>query len=197
MSDWSSDVCSSDLVGAMDEPPGKSGMAHFLEHLMFKGTDDLKPGEFSTIVARNGGRENAFTTQDYTGYFQSVAVDRLDLMMKLEADRMTGLRLTDEEIEPERLVVLEERRGRIENNPAALLSEQAQTVIYQNHPYRIPTIGWEHEILSLTREDLRRFYESWYAPNNAILVISGAVTAAEVRPLRAKHYGKIPREQEK
>ncbi len=179
-------------VGAMDEPPGKSGLAHYLEHLMFKGTKTLKPGEFSAIVARNGGQENAFTSQDYTGYYQSVATDRLELMMKLEADRMTNLVLTDEAIEPERQVVIEERRSRVDNNPAGMLSEQVATALYQNHPYRNPIIGWRHEIESPSREDLLAFYRDWYAPNNAILVISGDVTAAIVRPLAEKYYGVIP-----
>ncbi len=179
-------------VGAMDEPPGKSGLAHYFEHLMYKGTKSLKPGEFSATVARNGGRENAFTSQDYTGYFQSVAVDRLPLMMKIEADRMTNLVLNDEIIEPERAVVIEERRSRTDNNPSAMLGEQLNTVLYQNHPYRIPIIGWREEIESLTRDDLITFYRNWYAPNNAILVISGDVTIDDVRPLAEKYYGVIP-----
>ena len=179
-------------VGAMDEPPAKSGLAHYLEHLMFKGTKTLKPGEFSQIVARNGGRENAFTSQDYTGYYQLVASDRLEKMMEIEADRMTNLVLTDEQIEPERGVVLEERRSRIENSPHGKLGEMTGPVLYQNHPYRVPIIGWEHEIRDLSRDDLIDFYRDWYAPNNAVLVLSGDVTAADVRPLVEKHYGKIP-----
>lgn len=179
-------------VGAMDEPPGKSGLAHYLEHLMFKGTETLKLGEFSAIVARNGGQENAFTSQDYTGYYQSVAVDRLELMMKIEADRMTNLVLTDEIIEPERQVVIEERRSRTDNDPAALLQEQVNTALFQNYPYRIPIIGWQHEIEGLTRDDLMAFYRTWYAPNNAVLVISGDVTVDMVRPLAEKYYGAIP-----
>ena len=179
-------------VGAMDEPPGKSGLAHYLEHLMFKGTKSLKPGEFSAIVARNGGRENAFTAQDYTGYHQSVAVDRLPLMMEIEADRMTNLVLDDEIIEPERDVVLEERRSRIDRNPSSMLGEQVRAVMFQNHPYRIPIIGWQHEIEGLTRKDLVHFYKAWYAPNNAILVIAGDITVDEVRPLAEKYYGPIP-----
>lgn len=179
-------------VGAMDEPPGKSGLAHYLEHLMFKGTKNLAPGEYSAIVASNGGRDNAFTSQDYTGYVASFASDRLDLMLGLEAERMTGLRLTAEEIEPERRVVLEERLSRVENNPSAQLNEQAAAALYANHPYRIPIIGWAHEIKALTRQDILDFYRTWYAPNNAIVVISGDVTAAGVRPLVEKHFAKIP-----
>jgi zinc protease len=179
-------------VGAMDEPPGKSGLAHYLEHLMFKGTKSLKTGEFSAIVARNGGRENAFTAQDYTGYYQSVAVGRLPLMMKLEADRMSNLLLDDEIIEPEREVVIEERRSRVDRDPSSILGEQVRAVMFQNHPYRIPIIGWQHEIEGLTRKDLIDFYKAWYAPNNATLVISGDITVDEVRPLAEKYYGPIP-----
>ncbi len=179
-------------VGAMDEPPGKSGLAHYFEHLMFKGTDTLKPGDFSKIVAANGGRENAFTSQDYTGYYQSVAADRLALMMKIEANRMTRLVLTDDVIKPERQVILEERSSRTGNNPAAQLSEQVSTALYMNHPYRIPIIGWAHEIEGLTLTDLTTFYRQWYRPNNAILVVSGDITAAQVRPLAEKYYGVIP-----
>lgn len=179
-------------VGAMDEPAGKSGLAHYLEHLMFKGTNTLKPGEFSAIVARNGGRENAFTAQDYTGYYQSVAVDRLPLMMKIEADRMTNLILDDDIIEPERAVVIEERRSRVDREPSSMLGEQVRAVMFQNHPYRIPVIGWQHEIEGLTRKDLIDFYKAWYAPNNAILVISGDITVDAVRPLAEKYYEAIP-----
>lgn len=178
-------------AGAADEPPGKSGTAHYLEHLMFKGTKTRAPGEFSQIIARLGGRENAFTSQDYTGYFQTVAPRHLETMMELEADRMTGLVLTDDLIEPERRVILEERRSRTENNPRALLSEQVAAATYLNHPYGLPIIGWAHEIEALTRADLESFYETWYAPNNAILVISGDVDPQEVRRLAEKYYGPI------
>jgi len=179
-------------VGAADEPRGKSGLAHFLEHLMFKGTHKHAPGEFSEIIARNGGTENAFTTQDYTAYFQNIAADRLPLMMELEADRMTGLVLSNEIIEPERQVVIEERRSRTDSSPRALLSEQVQAATYVNHPYRLPVIGWEQEIRALTRADIIGYYRTWYAPNNAILVVSGDVTPAHVRELAEKYYGPIP-----
>ncbi|MEL0018806.1 MAG: pitrilysin family protein [Rickettsiales bacterium] len=179
-------------VGAMDEPAGKSGLAHYFEHLMFKGTKTLAPGEFSSIVARNGGRDNAFTSQDYTGYVTSFAADRLDLMLKLEADRMTGLRLTPEDIEPERKVVLEERLSRVDNNPGAQLAEQAAATLYSNHPYRIPIIGWAHEIEALTREDLLAFYQAWYTPNNAVIVVSGDVSVDDVRPMVERHFGPLP-----
>jgi zinc protease len=180
-------------VGAADEPPGKSGIAHFLEHLMFKGTLKYPNGEFSEIVARNGGRENAFTSQDYTGYFQTVAADRLELMMQLEADRMTNLVLTEAVIEPERRVILEERRSRVENDPATVLYEQVGAATWLNHPYRLPVIGWAHEIAALTRDEIIDFYRRWYAPNNAVLVVAGDVEPATVRALAAKHYGPIPR----
>jgi zinc protease len=179
-------------VGAMDQPPGKTGVAHLLEHLMFKGTEAYPDGEFSRIVARNGGRENAFTSQDFTGYYQSVATDRLALMMEIESDRMINLILSDEDIETERQVVLEERRSRIDNNPGSRLSEQATSAMYLNHPYGNPVIGWEHEIRTLDRDDLMDFYRAWYAPNNAFLVISGDVDMADVRPLAEKYYGRIP-----
>lgn len=180
-------------VGSADEPAGKSGIAHYFEHLMFKGTPSVPAGEFSRIVARNGGQDNAFTSYDYTAYFQMVAKDRLPLVMEMEADRMTNLTLTKEVIEPERQVILEERRQRTDNSPSAQLREQLGTVQYMNHPYRIPVIGWAHEIENLSLEDLRRFYKAWYAPNNAILVVEGDVTLEELRPLAEKYYGVIPR----
>jgi zinc protease len=182
-------------VGAADEPPGKSGIAHFLEHLMFKGTKAYPSGQFSKIVANNGGQENAFTSSDYTGYYQSVARDRLETVMRIEADRMTNLVLSDKEVDAERKVILEERRQRTENSPRSILWEQANAALYLNHPYRIPTIGWEHEMKGLTTADAMEFYRRWYAPNNAILVIAGDVTAADVRPLAEKYYGPIARRE--
>jgi zinc protease len=180
-------------VGAADEPRGKSGIAHFFEHLMFKKTQTLKSGEFSKIVARNGGRDNAFTSHDYTGYHQSISVDRLEIVMKLEADRMRGLILEDDQIEPERQVVLEERRSRTDNSPGAKLSEQMSAAMYMNYPYHDPVIGWEHEIKALTKADLKKFYDQWYRPNNAILVVAGDITLNQLRPLAEKHYGSLPR----
>ena len=179
-------------VGSADEPPGKSGTAHLLEHLMFKGTRKLASGEFSRILARNGGRENAFTSHDYTGYYQSIAVDRLEMVMEMEADRMTNLVFDAKEVEPERQVIFEERRNRTGNNPSALLAEHVNATLYLNHPYRRPIIGWEHEIRGLTIADLKSFYRRWYAPNNAVLIVAGDVTAAELRPLAETYYGKIP-----
>ena len=180
-------------VGAADEPPGKSGIAHFLEHLMFKGTKTLAPGMFSKIVANNGGQENALTSSDYTAYYQSVARDRLETVMKIEADRMSNLELSDKEVDAERKVILEERRQRTENSPRSILWEQANAALYLNHPYRIPTIGWEHEMKGLSTADALAFYHRWYSPNNAILVVAGDITAAEVRPLAEKYYGGIAR----
>ncbi len=180
-------------VGAADEGPGETGIAHFLEHLMFKGTPRFPNGEFSEIVARNGGQENAFTSYDYTAYYQTVAKDRLELVMDMEADRMTNLVLSDEDIETERMVVLEERRSRTDNNPSALLSEQVNAALYLNHPYRRPIIGWEHEIRNLNRDAILNFYRRWYAPNNAILIVAGDITVDELRPLAEKYYGSIQR----
>jgi zinc protease len=178
-------------VGSADEPPGRSGIAHYLEHLMFKGTDDLGPGEFSEIVAAQGGTDNAFTSLDYTGYFQRVASDRLGLMMEMEADRMTDLRLDSDAFLTERDVVLEERRQRTDSNPGAILGEQRQRIQYLNHPYGIPVIGWEHEIEQLTLQDALEFYERFYAPNNATLIVAGDVDPAEVERLALEHYGPI------
>ncbi|MEQ9606381.1 MAG: pitrilysin family protein [Kiloniellaceae bacterium] len=179
-------------VGAADEKAGESGLAHFLEHLMFKGTENLAPGEFSDIIAANGGRENAFTSWDYTAYYQTVAADRLEIMMKNEADRMANLRLTDAVVLPEREVVREERRSRTDNEPASQLGEISRAVQFLNHPYRIPIIGWDHEIEQLSTEAAIAFYDKWYAPNNAILIIAGDVEPEAVRALAEKYYGVIP-----
>ena len=179
-------------AGSADEPPGASGIAHFLEHMMFKRTESMETGEFSRVVARNGGRDNAFTSYDYTAYFQRVAADRLGLMMQMEADRMVNLRLDDEEIATEREVILEERNQRVENSPAALFREQKNAVQYYNHRYGIPIIGWRHEMVGLDRDDALAFYKRFYAPNNAILIVAGAVTPEEVRALAEEHYGPIP-----
>lgn len=179
-------------VGCADSPPGKSGLPHFLEHLMFKGTKNVPPGEFSKIVARNGGNDNAFTSWDFTAYFQMIASDRLELVMRLEADRMVNLDLSDEHVYPERDVILEERKQRVDNEPQALLGEAVQAAQFLHHPYRLPIIGWLHEIASYTREDAVDFYERWYAPNNAILIVVGDVDADSLRPLAERYYGVIP-----
>ncbi len=178
-------------VGAADESPGESGNAHFLEHLLFKGTKTLGPGEFSEIIARNGGQENAFTSQDYTAYFQTVARDRLEIVMRYEADRMVNLVLTDDVVLPERDVILEERRSRVDNSPGAQLGETMNAAAYLNHPYRLPVIGWEHEIRALNTQTALAFYRKWYAPNNAVLIVAGDVSSDEVRPLAEKYYGKV------
>lgn len=178
-------------VGTADSPPGKSGLPHFLEHLMFKGTGAIPPGEFSKIVARHGGNDNAMTGHDSTGYYQMIAKDRLELVMAMEADRMVNLDLSDEHVYPERDVILEERRSRVDNEPAALLGEQLMAAQYLNHPYRLPVIGWFHEIASYTREDAVDFYRQWYAPNNAVLVVAGDITVAELQPLALRTYGRI------
>ena len=179
-------------VGAADEPKGVSGIAHFLEHLMFKSTDKIPMGEFSKIVARLGGNDNAFTGHDVTAYFQRISKDRLETVMDMEADRMVNLRLTEKEVLTERDVILEERRSRIENNPAAIMDEQMNAALYYSHPYGIPVIGWEHEMAKLSPQDALTFYKHFYAPNNAILVVAGDVSADEVRALAEKTYGKIP-----
>jgi zinc protease len=179
-------------VGSADETAGKSGLAHFLEHLMFKGTTKHPAGEFSETVRRVGGNENAFTSVDYTGYFQRVPREQLASMMEFEADRMTGLILKDENVLPERDVVLEEFNMRVGNNPDARLSEQMMAALYLNHPYGRPIIGWHQEIEKLNREDALAFYKRFYAPNNAILVIAGDITAKEVRPMAERAYGAIP-----
>lgn len=179
-------------VGSADETPGKSGLAHFLEHLMFKGTTAHPAGEFSQTISRVGGIENAFTSTDYTAYYQSVARDQLQSMMEFEADRMTGLVLKDENVLPERDVVLEEYNMRTANSPDARLTEQMMAALYLNNPYGRPVIGWRGEIEKLNREDALAFYKRFYAPNNATLVIAGDVSADEIRPMIEATYGKIP-----
>ena len=179
-------------AGSADEQPGVSGIAHFLEHLMFKGTKNMKPGEFSATVARNGGTDNAFTSYDYTAYFQRVAADRLELMMQMESDRMVNLQLTEDDIKTERNVIIEERNQRVENNPSALFREQKNAAQYLNHRYGVPTIGWQSEMSQLSRQDAVGFYRTYYSPNDATLVVAGDVTPDEVRALAEKYYGVIP-----
>jgi len=178
-------------TGAADDPRGKSGIAHFLEHLMFKGTRVNPGAAFSALIAQNGGRDNAFTTEDYTVFHETVAKDRLDLAMRLEADRMTGLVLDDAAVLPERDVILEERRMRIDNDPSALLREQLIAGLYLNASYHNPTIGWEHEMRGLGTADALAFYRDWYAPNNATLIVAGDVETAEVRVLAERHFGPL------
>jgi len=179
-------------IGSVDEFRGKSGLAHYLEHLMFKGTEKIPAGEFSKIVARNGGEGNAFTSLDYTGYYQRVAADRLPLVMRMEADRMTNLKIDPDEAVQELQVVIEERRSRIENSPTSLFGEQMRAAQYIVYPYRVPVIGWMHDLEKLTRDDALGFYRHFYAPRNAILVVSGDVTMEQVRILAEKFYGPVP-----
>jgi zinc protease len=178
-------------VGAADEPRGYSGIAHFFEHLMFKGTRQIAPGEFSRTVARNGGEDNAFTNWDYTAYYERIARDRLELVMRMEADRMRNLRFSDETFASERDVIVEERRQRIDNNPGSVLGERMRAMLWPHHPYGTPVIGWLHEIQTLPRDRALEFYQTWYAPNNAILVVAGDVDAAELRPLAERYYGRL------
>jgi len=178
-------------VGGADEPRGHSGIAHFFEHLMFKGTREIAPGEFSRTVARNGGEDNASTSWDWTEYYERISRDRLELVMRMEADRMRNLRFTDETFASERDVIVEERRQRIDNNPGAVLGERMRAMLWPHHPYGTPVIGWLHEIQSLDRETALQFYQTWYAPNNAILVVAGDIDAAELRPLAERYYGRL------
>lgn len=180
-------------TGSIDDPAGKSGVAHVLEHMMFKGTAAVPNGEFSKIIARNGGSENAFTSLDYTAYYQNIARDRLELVMFLESDRMKNLRFSQEDFDPELEVVKEERLMRIENSPANLLGERRNILLWGgDHPYGRPVIGTKKELASLTLEDAKRFYQTHYAPDNAILVVAGDITVDELKPLAEKYYGKIP-----
>jgi zinc protease len=177
--------------GSADDPPGKSGIAHFLEHLMFKGTKAHPKGEFSEIIAELGGQENAFTGNDYTAYFQRVAKEHLGVMMAFEADRMTGLMLTDEIVAPERDVVMEERRMHCDADPGAQLNEAVQAALFTHHPYGTPIIGWSHEIEALNKSDALDYYRRFYTPENAILVVAGDVSVADVRRDAERTYGKI------
>ena len=179
-------------IGAADEDPGHSGIAHFLEHLMFQGTKTVAPGELSKIVASQGGSDNAFTTLDYTAYFQRVAADRLGLMMTLEADRMRNLNLTQSDVDTELQVILDERNQRTDSDPGGLFREQMSAAQYMNSPYAIPVIGWRHEMEKLTRQDALDFYGANYAPNNAILVVAGDVKPEDVLALAKEHYGPVP-----
>ncbi len=179
-------------AGSSDEPAGVSGIAHFLEHLLFKQTKTLEAGEFSRVVAENGGSDNAFTSKDFTAYFQRVAADRLDLMMQMEADRMVNLDLSEEDILTEREVIIEERNQRVENSPGALFREQTTAALFLNHRYGVPVIGWRHEMEKLSLSDALDFYRQYYAPNNAVLVVAGDVLPDDVRQLAEKNYGPLP-----
>lgn len=178
-------------VGAADEPRGISGIAHFFEHLMFKGTDEIPDGAFSKIVKANGGVDNAFTSYDYTAYHQRIAADRLELVMKMEADRMTDLVITQDHVDTEREVVIEERNSRTDNSPNSQFWEQMNAALYMNHAYGVPVIGWRREIELINYDQLMEFYRRYYAPDNAILVVAGDVTPERVRELAEKYYGPI------
>jgi zinc protease len=178
-------------VGAMDEVDGASGVAHVLEHMMFKGTPDIKAGEFSRRVAALGGRENAFTGQDYTGYFQQIPAARLAEVMKLEADRFAHNQWPDEEFRKELEVVKEERRLRTEDNPRALLHEALNAAVFVASPYRRPIVGWMSDLDAMTPDDAREFYQRWYTPANAVVVVAGDVDVQQVRQLAEQYYGGI------
>lgn len=179
-------------AGSADEQPGTSGVAHFLEHLLFKATDKMVSGELSATVAANGGRDNAFTSYDYTAYYQRVAADRLELMMRMESDRMVNIRLTENNIATEREVIIEERNQRTENNPSSLFREQQRAAQYLNHRYGVPIIGWRHEMETLDLEAALGFYNKFYAPNNAILVVAGDVDPENVHALADRYFGVLP-----
>ena len=180
-------------AGSADEPVGKSGIAHFLEHLMFKGTSDVPAGEFSRKVAEIGGQENAFTTTDYTAYYQKIAPEALEMVMGYEADRMENLVLSNEVIEPEKKVILEERRSRVDSEPGSILGETVDATLFKHHPYGTPIIGWENEMLQLSKDDAIAFYDRFYSPNNAVLVVAGDVEPQEVLDMAARIYGKVKR----
>ena len=179
-------------VGSMDEITGATGIAHVLEHMMFKGTKSVPPGEFSRRIAAAGGRENAFTSYDYTAYFQQLHKDKLELAMKLESDRMQNLVLSDAEFAKEIKVVMEERRMRTDDEPHALLSEQLMAMAFEEHPYHHPIIGWMNDLKTLTAADARNWYHRWYTPNNATLVVAGDVNANDVFEMAQRYYGRIP-----
>ena len=178
-------------AGSMDETNGTTGVAHLLEHMMFKGTPTIGAGEFSRLVAAAGGRDNAFTSRDYTAYFQQVPKQKLEQMMQLEADRMRHLTLDPKEFEQEIKVVMEERRMRTEDQPQATLSEQMHAVAFQSHPYRVPVIGWMNDLEAMTVQDARDWYERWYVPNNAYVVVVGDVDHQEVFRLAERYYGPL------
>ncbi len=179
-------------VGSRDEPKGKTGIAHMLEHMMFRGTKKYGPKEFSNIVKRNGGSHNAFTSFDYTAYYEKIASDRLELVIELEADRMVNIVLREEDLEPERNVVIEERRMRTEDRPTGALFEKLRATAYKSHAYGNPIIGWPQDLRAYTLEDLRAFYKRYYKPSNAIAVIVGDFEVNNAIRLLEKHFGPIP-----
>ena len=178
-------------AGSLDEVNGKTGVAHVLEHMMFKGTKQVPAGQFSRMIAAAGGKENAFTSTDYTCYFQQLEKSHLPLSFKLEADRMANLQLTDEEFAKEIKVVMEERRWRTDDKPQSKVNEAFQGALYRAHPYSRPVIGFMNDLENMTAEDAREWYRNWYAPNNATLVVVGDVKAEEVYKLAKQHFGKL------
>jgi zinc protease len=180
-------------VGSRNEKDGKSGLSHFLEHMLFKGTPKTKPEEYSRIIAKNGGRSNAFTTTDVTVYFATMSRDKIGIQLELEAERMTQALLGETYFEPEKKVIQEERRLRTEDNPVSALAEVANAVAYTVHPYRRPVIGWMEDIQNLTRQDLLDYYRTYYSPNNAFIVVTGDFSTEEIVPTIRAAYGKIPR----
>jgi zinc protease len=179
-------------VGAMDDPPGLSGLAHFFEHMMFRGTASVPGDQFARSVARNGGKDNAFTTHDYTAFYEQIPKDRLRLVMGLDADRMTNLDLSDAAVRTEREVVLEEQRIRVDSDPRALMRKQMEAALHLSHPYGRPVIGWPEEIRRIGRVEAQTFYARYYTPNNAILIVGGDVTPDEVRADAEATYAKVP-----
>lgn len=179
-------------AGSLDEVNGKTGVAHVLEHMMFKGTKKIKAGEFSRLIAKAGGKENAFTGADYTCYFQQLEKSNLELSFRLEADRMQNLNLTKEEFDKEIKVVMEERRWRTEDKPTSQVNEQFASTVFKSHPYSRPVVGWMNDLENMTVEDAREWYQNWYAPNNAILVVVGDIQANDVLNLAKKYFEKIP-----
>ncbi len=178
-------------VGAVDDPPGISGLAHFFEHMMFRGTKQTPGDLYAQTIAKNGGEDNAFTTHDYTAFYEQIAADRLKLAMDLEADRMVNLDLSDNNVTTERDVVLEERRMRVENNPQALMGEQMEAALHMSHPYGRPVLGWPEEVRRIDKVSAQDFYKHHYAPNNATLIIAGDVTPEQIRVMAQAEYGKV------
>jgi zinc protease len=179
-------------VGAVDDPPGISGLAHFFEHMMFRGTRRVPGDLYAQTIARNGGESNAFTTHDYTAFYEQIAADRLKLAMDLEADRMANLNLSDSNVATERNVVLEERRMRVENDPQALTAEQMEAELHMSHPYGRPVLGWPDEVRRIDRVSAQDFYDHHYAPNNALLIVAGDVVPNQIRDMAQAVYGKVP-----
>ncbi len=182
--------------GAADDPRGKSGLAHYMEHMLFQGTEKLKPNEYSKLIAAKGGQTNAFTTADYTGYWVNIAKENLPLVMELEADRWQNLQSSDAEFSKERKVILEERSARVDNNPGALFAEQINAALYLHHPYGTPIIGWKNEMESLTKADVMDYYQRFHRPQNALLILAGDITKSHAKMLAEKYYASVAVEGE-